>query len=48
MITVMQIKRAAKYGFCAGVRIADRKVRRFARLGGGDGSILGQIGRAHV
>lgn len=39
----MQIKRAAKYGFCAGVRIADRKVRRFARLGGGDGSILGQV-----
>ncbi|MGH9379467.1 MAG: 4-hydroxy-3-methylbut-2-enyl diphosphate reductase [Thermoanaerobaculia bacterium] len=39
----MRIKRAAKYGFCAGVRIADRKVRRFARLGGGDGSILGQV-----
>src|SRR5688500_3364515 len=27
---VMKIKRAAKYGFCSGVRIADLKVKRFA------------------
>jgi len=27
----MNVKRAAKYGFCAGVRIADRKVKKFAR-----------------
>lgn len=26
----MRVKRAAKYGFCAGVRVADSKVRRFA------------------
>ena len=39
MITV---KRAAKYGFCSGVRIADLKVKRFA-AGGGRGAILGQV-----
>jgi 4-hydroxy-3-methylbut-2-enyl diphosphate reductase len=38
----MKIKRAANYGFCSGVRIADRKVRRFA-AGGGRGAILGQL-----
>jgi 4-hydroxy-3-methylbut-2-enyl diphosphate reductase len=39
----MKFKRAAKYGFCAGVRIADKKVKKFARLGGRDGKILGQV-----
>jgi len=39
MITV---KRAAKYGFCSGVRVADIKVRRFAAEGG-SGAILGQV-----
>ncbi len=34
--------RAAKYGFCAGVRIADKKVKKFARLGH-RGAILGQV-----
>src|SRR5216117_461176 len=38
----MKIKRAAKYGFCSGVRIADLKVKRFA-AGGGRGAILGQV-----
>jgi 4-hydroxy-3-methylbut-2-enyl diphosphate reductase len=38
----MRIKRAEKYGFCAGVRIADRKVKKFAQ-GGGRGAILGQV-----
>jgi 4-hydroxy-3-methylbut-2-enyl diphosphate reductase len=38
----VRIKRAAKYGFCAGVRIADRKVKKFAQ-GGGRGAILGQV-----
>ena len=38
----MKIKRAAKYGFCSGVRIADLKVKRFA-AGGGKGAILGQV-----
>src|SRR3982750_1555226 len=37
----MKVKRAAKYGFCSGVRIADLKVKRFA-AGGGRGAILGQ------
>jgi 4-hydroxy-3-methylbut-2-enyl diphosphate reductase len=36
------VKRAAKYGFCSGVRIADLKVKRFA-AGGGRGAILGQV-----
>jgi 4-hydroxy-3-methylbut-2-enyl diphosphate reductase len=38
----MNVKRAAKYGFCSGVRIADLKVKRFA-AGGGRGAILGQV-----
>ena len=38
----MKIKRAVKYGFCSGVRIADLKVKRFA-AGGGRGAILGQV-----
>ena len=38
----MIIKRAAKYGFCSGVRIADLKVKRFAAAGG-RGAILGQV-----
>lgn len=38
----MVIKRAAKYGFCSGVRIADLKVKRFAAKGG-KGAILGQV-----
>jgi (E)-4-hydroxy-3-methyl-but-2-enyl pyrophosphate reductase len=40
--TAMKVKRAAKYGFCSGVRIADLKVKRFA-AGGGRGAILGQV-----
>jgi (E)-4-hydroxy-3-methyl-but-2-enyl pyrophosphate reductase len=38
----MKIKRAEKYGFCSGVRIADLKVKRFAAAGG-RGAVLGQI-----
>ncbi|MGZ8867309.1 MAG: 4-hydroxy-3-methylbut-2-enyl diphosphate reductase [Thermoanaerobaculia bacterium] len=38
----MQVKRAAKYGFCSGVRIADLKVKRFVAAGG-RGAILGQV-----
>ncbi len=38
----MKIRRAAKYGFCAGVRIADQKVKKFAARGN-EGSILGQV-----
>ncbi len=38
----MRVKRADKYGFCAGVRIADRKVKKFAAAGG-RGAILGQV-----
>ncbi len=38
----MNVKRAAKYGFCSGVRIADLKVKRFA-AGGGRAAILGQV-----
>jgi 4-hydroxy-3-methylbut-2-enyl diphosphate reductase len=38
----MKVQRAEKYGFCAGVRIADKKVKKFAREGHG-GSILGQV-----
>ena len=40
---LMKIKRAEKYGFCAGVRIADKKVKKFAEMGGRDGQILGQV-----
>lgn len=39
----MKIVRAEKYGFCAGVRIADKKVKKFAAEGGSDGKILGQV-----
>jgi 4-hydroxy-3-methylbut-2-enyl diphosphate reductase len=38
----MRVKRAEKYGFCSGVRIADLKVKRFV-AGGGRGAILGQV-----
>ncbi len=38
----MKVKRALKYGFCSGVRVADLKVRRFAAQGG-RGAILGQV-----
>ena len=41
-LTGMRIRRAEKYGFCAGVRIADRKVKKFAQAGG-RGAILGQV-----
>jgi len=40
--SLMKVKRAAKYGFCSGVRIADLKVKRFV-AGGGHGAILGQV-----
>src|SRR5918997_744695 len=40
--TLMKVKRAAKDGFCSGVRIADLKVKRFA-AGGGRGAILDQV-----
>lgn len=39
----MKVKRAEKYGFCAGVRVADQKVKAFAQWGGRDGRILGQV-----
>ncbi len=39
----MEVKRAEKYGFCAGVRVADQKVKAFAGRGGRDGRILGQV-----
>lgn len=39
----MKIRRAEKYGFCAGVRVADRKVRQFVARGGSGGSVLGQV-----
>jgi 4-hydroxy-3-methylbut-2-enyl diphosphate reductase len=39
---VLKIKRAAKYGFCSGVRVADIKVKRFVKSGG-SGAILGQV-----
>ncbi|MBP1643461.1 MAG: 4-hydroxy-3-methylbut-2-enyl diphosphate reductase [Acidobacteria bacterium] len=38
----MRTKRAAKFGFCAGVRIADQKVKKFAAKGH-LGDILGQV-----
>ena len=38
----MRILRAARYGFCAGVRIADQKVKKFAGQGNA-GAILGQV-----
>ncbi len=39
---MISVKRAGKYGFCSGVRVADIKVRRFA-TDGGSGAILGQV-----
>ncbi|MBP7797532.1 MAG: 4-hydroxy-3-methylbut-2-enyl diphosphate reductase [Thermoanaerobaculaceae bacterium] len=36
------IRRAARYGFCSGVRVADIRVRRFA-ASGRRGAILGQV-----
>ena len=39
----MKIVRAEKYGFCAGVRIADKKVKAFVAEGGRGGQILGQV-----
>ena len=39
----LRFKRAEKYGFCAGVRLADRMVKRFAKDGGRGGRILGQV-----
>ena len=38
----MRVKRASKYGFCAGVRVADLKVRRFAATGS-QAAILGEV-----
>jgi len=38
----MRVKRASKYGFCAGVRVADLKVRRLAAVGE-RAAILGQV-----
>ena len=39
---MLKTKRADKYGFCSGVRIADLKVKRFAAKGK-KGAILGQV-----
>lgn len=38
----MRVKRAEKYGFCSGVRIADLRVKRFAAAGR-RAAILGQV-----
>ena len=38
----MRVKRAAKFGFCSGVRVADLKARCFA-ADGGRGAILGAL-----
>lgn len=38
----MKVKRAEKYGFCAGVRIADKRVKQYAAQGQ-RGNILGQV-----
>ena len=38
----MKVKRASKYGFCSGVRVADIKVKRFAQSAT-PGAILGQV-----
>jgi 4-hydroxy-3-methylbut-2-enyl diphosphate reductase len=40
---MIRIKRAENYGFCAGVRVADDKVKRFVQLGGRNARILGQV-----
>ena len=42
MVGPLTLKRAQKYGFCAGVRIADRTVRKLASEGR-SGKILGQL-----
>ncbi len=42
MVGPLTLKRAEKYGFCAGVRIADRMVRKLAAAGR-SGKILGQL-----
>jgi 4-hydroxy-3-methylbut-2-enyl diphosphate reductase len=39
---MIRVKRAASYGFCAGVRVADLRLRRFADAGG-RAAILGQL-----
>jgi 4-hydroxy-3-methylbut-2-enyl diphosphate reductase len=39
----MKVKRAEKYGFCAGVRIADKKVKKFVAAGNAGGHLLGQV-----
>jgi 4-hydroxy-3-methylbut-2-enyl diphosphate reductase len=39
---MIRVKRAASYGFCAGVRVADLRLRRFAGAGN-RGAVLGQI-----
>jgi 4-hydroxy-3-methylbut-2-enyl diphosphate reductase len=39
---MIRVKRATKYGFCSGVRVANIKVRRFAD-DGRRGAILGQV-----
>jgi len=39
---MIRVKRAASYGFCAGVRVAEARLRRFADTGG-QGAILGQL-----
>jgi 4-hydroxy-3-methylbut-2-enyl diphosphate reductase len=41
-MSALTVRRAEKYGFCSGVRIADLKVRRFA-ASGGRGAVLGQL-----
>jgi (E)-4-hydroxy-3-methyl-but-2-enyl pyrophosphate reductase len=43
MASGMRIKRAEKYGFCAGVRIADKKVKKFVAAGNAGGHLLGQV-----
>jgi (E)-4-hydroxy-3-methyl-but-2-enyl pyrophosphate reductase len=41
-VSARTVRRAEKYGFCSGVRIADLKVRRFAAAGR-RGAVLGQL-----
>lgn len=38
----MKVKKASSLGFCSGVRVADKRVKRFADSGG-KGAILGQV-----
>jgi (E)-4-hydroxy-3-methyl-but-2-enyl pyrophosphate reductase len=42
VMSARTVRRAEKYGFCSGVRIADLKVRRFAATGN-RGAVLGQL-----